>query len=151
MTTVYLTLEHVLEARALALEVTGDMHTGGMRAGEIESILDHARNDQYYPTFERKLTHVFFGLTKGHCFPDGNKRTAVSAAMYMLLLNGHSECSRTFMRDMEEIVVGVAANQINKDFLHEIICSVVSLSYQDDEELKVRILVAISPDDHQEL
>ncbi len=143
--TIYLTVDQVLEARALALQVTGDEHLCGMRAGEVESILEHVQNDVYYPTFEHKLTHVFFGLTKGHCFLDGNKRTAVSATMYMLLLNNLPEPARTFMQDMEEIVVNVAANRIGKELLYEILCSVVCLDYASDEALKIRILDAITP------
>ena len=31
-----------------------------------------------YPTFESKLTHLFFCVCKFHCFADGNKRLAIT-------------------------------------------------------------------------
>jgi len=44
---------------------------------------------------------------------------------------------------MENISYHVAAGKINKDLLHDIICAVISDS-MDDEELKLKILNAIS-------
>jgi death-on-curing protein len=144
MTTVYLTVAQVLEVRALVLEATGTEPVGAIKLGDIESILGHCQNNDYYPTFEAKLTHVFFGLTKAHCFLDGNKRTAVGATMYMLLLNGHHECAATFIRDMEDIVVAVADNLISKAFLQEIVTAAIRLEFSDNEELKTKILDAIT-------
>ena len=34
-------------------------------------ILDHIQNDDYYPDFVDKLTHLFFCSNKFHCFNDG--------------------------------------------------------------------------------
>jgi prophage maintenance system killer protein len=97
----------------------------------------------YYPTFEHKLTHLFFSANKFHCFQDGNKRIAISLGAQFLLLNGHVFVAGRFIREMENISYHVAAGNIDKDLLHEIVCAVIN-DAMDDESLKLKILNAIS-------
>lgn len=61
----------------------------------------------------------------------------------MLLLNGYLYCSGHFIREMENISYHVAAGNIDKDLLHEIVCAVIN-DAMDDESLKLKILNAIS-------
>lgn len=55
--------------------------------GQLESILCNIQNDEYYPTFIDKLTHLIFCLVKFHIFNDGNKRTAIACSSYFLQIN----------------------------------------------------------------
>jgi len=110
----------------------------------LKSVLEHIQNDDYYPNFEDKLTHLFFTINKFHCFQDGNKRLSIAVSVYMLILNGYLYCSSKFIKEMENISYHVAAGKINKELLKEIIVSILLEDYDNNELLKLSILRAIS-------
>ncbi len=143
MAIIYLTLEQAIEVHRKTVEVSGGGALGHLELGKLESVLEHIQNDDYYPTFEEKLTHLFFCACKFHCFQDGNKRIAISLCALMLLFNGYLYCSKHFFRDMENISYHVAAGNIDKELLGEIISAVIN-EEMDSESLKLKILDAIS-------
>jgi len=148
MSIIYLTLEQAVEVHRKTVEISGGGALGHLDLGKLESVLQHMQNDDYYPTFEDKLTHLFFSACKFHCFQDGNKRIAITLCAQMLLLNGYLYCSGHFIREMENISYHVAAGNIRKDLLHEIISAVISGDL-NDEGLKLKILNAISRDENE--
>ena len=148
MSIIYLTLEQAVEVHRKTVEVSGGGALGHLDLGKLESVLQHMQNDDYYPTFEDKLTHLFFSACKFHCFQDGNKRIAITLCAQMLLLNGYLYCSGHFIREMENISYHVAAGNIDKDLLYEIISAVISGDL-NDEALKLKILNAISRDENK--
>jgi len=148
MSIIYLTLEQAVEVHRKTVEISGGGALGHLDLGKLESVLQHMQNDDYYPTFENKLTHLFFSACKFHCFQDGNKRIAITLCAQMLLLNGYLYCSGHFIREMENISYHVAAGNIRKDLLHEIISAVISGDL-NDEGLKLKILNAISRDENE--
>lgn len=141
MKLIYLTLDQAVEIHRKTVEISGGGSVGALDLGRLDSVLQHIQNDDYYPTFEDKLTHLFFSACQFHCFQDGNKRIAISLCAQMLLLNGYHYCSGNFIREMENISYHVAAGKIDKDLLHEIITSFINCD--DDEELKLKIYNAI--------
>lgn len=143
MAITYLTLDQAIEIHKKTVEVSGGGSSGHLELGKLDSVLEHIQNDDYYPTFEDKLTHLFFCACKFHCFEDGNKRIAIALSAQMLLLNGYLYCTSRFIREMENISYHVAANHINKELLHEIITSFIN-NNEDDETLKLKIFNAIS-------
>ena len=143
MAIVYLTLNQAIEVHSRTVEISGGGALGHLDMGRLDAVLQHIQNDDYYPTFEDKLTHLFFSACKFHCFQDGNKRIAIVLCAQMLLLNGYLYCSGHFIRDMENISYHVAAGNIDKDLLHELISAHIR-GDEDDEELKLKILNAIS-------
>lgn len=145
MAIIYLTLEQAIEVHRKTVEVSGGGALGHLELGKLESVLDHIQNDDYYPTFEEKLTHLFLCACKFHCFQDGNKRIAITLCAAMLLFNGYLYCSSRFLQDMENISYHVAAGNINKDLLGEIITAVLN-DGMDSEELKLKIFDAIAGD-----
>lgn len=142
MKLIYITnVEDVITLHDKILEISGGL--GGVKNhGYLESPLEHIQNDLYYPEFEDKLTHLVFSINKLHAFEDGNKRTAVAIGAQFLELNGFGYVVTKFIREMENITVCVANDIIDKDFLGEIISSIV---YEDDydENLKVQISDAL--------
>ena len=148
MSIIYLTLEQAVEVHRKTVEISGGGALGHLDLGKLESVLQHMQNDDYYPTFEDKLTHLFFSACKFHCFQDGNKRIAITLCAQMLLLNGYLYCSGHFIREMENISYHVAAGNIDKDLLYEIISAVISGDL-NDEGLKLKILNAISRDENE--
>ncbi len=143
MAIMYLTLEQAIETHKKTVEVSGGGLLGHLDIGILDSVLCHIQNDEYYPTFEDKLTHLFFSACNFHCFQDGNKRIAISLSAQFLLFNGYVFVAKSFIHEMENISYHVAAGKIGKDLLHDIICAVIN-DEMDNEELKLNILNAIS-------
>ena len=148
MPIIYLTLEQAVEVHRKTVEISGGGALGHLDLGKLESVLHHMQNDDYYPTFEDKLTHLFFSACNFHCFQDGNKRIAITLCAQMLLLNGYLYCSGYFIREMENISYHVAAGKIDKELLREFISAVIS-GDENDEGLKLKILNAISGDENE--
>lgn len=143
MELVYITIEQAVEIHAKTVEVSGGGSHGILDKGQLESVLAHIQNDDYYPTFLDKITHLFFSANKFHCFQDGNKRIAITLSAQFLLNNGYMYCVGDFMRNMENVSYHLAAGRIDKDFLRELIDAVINKSVDEDEELKLRLLQAI--------
>lgn len=140
---IYLTLEQAIEIHGKTVEVSGGGSTGQLEINKLHSVLEHIQNDDYYPTFDTKLTHLFFCACKFHCFEDGNKRIAISLSAQMLLLNGYLRSVNGFIRESENISYHVAAGAISKDLLGEWILAVLT-GTENDESLKLKIFQAIS-------
>ena len=139
----YLTIEQAIEIHALTLAKSGGGIQGILNIGYLKSALDHIQNDEFYPTMEKKLTHLFFCACKFHCFQDGNKRIAITLCYQMLVCNGYSHCSPHFIRDAENISYHVAAGNISKELLGRWMEAIV-YDNADDESLKLDILLAMS-------
>lgn len=140
----YLTLEKVKEIYLSTIENSGGGEAGIIDVGKLDSVLEHIQNDDYYPTFVEKLTHLFFCSCKFHCFTDGNKRIAVTLSAVFLLENGYMSAGRVFFREMENISYHVAAGRIDKPLLQEIMSAIINNTYDSDEMLKLAIYNAIS-------
>ena len=149
MAIVYLTIEQAIETHKKTVEISGGGTLEHLDLGKLESVLEHIQNDDYYPTFEEKLTHLFYSSNKFHCFADGNKRIAIAVCAEMLLFNGYLYCVHRFLHEMENISYHVAAGRINKELLHEIICALIAED-MDNEELKLKIFRAISEVDDED-
>lgn len=146
MPIIYLTLDQAIEVHRKTVEISGGGAMGHLELGKLDSVLTHIQNDDYYPNFTDKLTHLFFCACKFHCFEDGNKRIAITLSAQMLLLNGYLYCAENFLREMENISYHVAAGNIDKDLLREIIEACLN-GEMDSEPLKLKILDAISKDE----
>ncbi len=139
----YLTVEQAIEIHGKTVEVSGGGSLGQLDIGKLDAVLQHIQNDDYYPTFDAKLTHLFFCACKFHCFEDGNKRIAITLCAQMLLLNGYLRNINAFIRESENISYHVAAGNISKELLGEWMDAVLS-SNEDNEVLKLKIFHAIS-------
>ena len=148
MAVIYLTIEQAIDTHRKTVEVSGGGIYEHLNVDKLASVLEHIQNDDYYPTLEDKLTHLFFSANKFHCFADGNKRIAITLCAQMLLFNGYMFWVEEFLREMENISYHVAAGSIDKDLLHEIITAFLAKE-MDDESLKLKILNAISRDDNE--
>jgi len=143
----YFDVQHSVAVHDWIIDQTGGL-PGLKELGQLESVMCHIQNDDYYPTFDIKLTHLVFGVNKFHAFNDGNKRASLTLGAYFLTLNGYDYCVSQFLTQMENIVVAVAKGDIDKELLHRVILSLIE---EDDfsEALKLELLVAMeakSPD-----
>lgn len=137
----YFDIRHAVAVHDKIIERSGGLH--GIRdQGVLESVLDHIQNDWYYPSFESKLTHLFFSVNKLHAFTDGNKRSGIILSAFFLEINGFEHCVDLFMREMENIAVWVADGAISKELLQQIIHDYV-LCEELLESTKLELTIAI--------
>ena len=136
-------IDDILVIHKKTILVSGGGSEGIINLNSLECAINQIQNDDYYPQFEDKLTHLFWVANRGHCFQDGNKRIAITACCMFLLMNGYMFVAKDFMHRMETISYHVAAGNIQKELLHEIM---TSLLYENDfsESLKLKLLEAFS-------
>lgn len=139
----YITIEQAIETHKKTIQYSGGGLKGQLNIGQLESVLEHIKNDDYYPTFVDKLTHLFFCACKFHCFEDGNKRIAITLSAYFLLLNGYMAIAKDFFVITENISYEVASGKISKELLHQIMTAIMDGTYDYDEVLKLDIYNAI--------
>lgn len=141
---IYITPELAQETHEKTIKHSGGGTLEELNFGKLESVLINIQNDDYYPTFVDKLTHLFFCTCQFHCFADGNKRLAITLSTLFLLLNGHLAIAQTFLAKTENISLNVAASKIDKELLHKIMTAIMAGTYDDNEELKLEIYNAIN-------
>lgn len=95
---VYITLEQAKDIHAKTIQYSGGGTLGHFDLGRLESVLVNIQNDDYYPTFVDKITHLFYCTCEFHCFQDGNKRLAITLSAYFLLLNGYMAVAKNFFQ-----------------------------------------------------
>lgn len=130
--------EYAIKIHDKIIEISGGQ-PGIKNFGNLDSPLNHLDNDDYYPTFEDKITHLVFSVNKFHAFNDGNKRTSIAIGAYFLQINGLEYCIDKFIIEMENIAVLVADNVIDKEFLKEIIFSIIN-EEDYNEEIKIKLM-----------
>lgn len=139
----YITIEEALDIHIKTVENSGGGITQCIDSNRLDSILNHIQNDDYYPEFVDKLTHLFFCACQFHCFADGNKRIAITLSTQFLLKNGYMFIAKDFISKMENISYHVAAGKINKELLHKIMTLVLDGEYDINEEIKLEIFNTI--------
>ena len=141
---VYITPEQARVTHAKTIHYSGGGTLEELDFGRLESVLYNIQNDQWYPTFIDKLTHLFFSTCQFHCFADGNKRLAITLSTLFLLQNGYLGIAQTFLSKTENISLNVAAGKIDKDLLHKIMTAIMNGTYEQNEKLKLEIFNSIS-------
>ena len=140
---IYITPEQAKITHEKTIQYSGGGTLEELDFGKLESVLYNIQNDDWYPTFVDKLTHLFFCTCQFHSFADGNKRLAITLSTLFLLLNGYLSIAETFLSKTENISLNVAASKIDKELLHKIMEAIMNGSYDEDEALKLEIYNAI--------
>lgn len=141
---IYITPEQAKVTHAKTIEYSGGGTLEELDFGRLQSALYNIQNDDWYPTFVDKLTHLFFCTCQFHCFADGNKRLAITLSTLFLLQNGYLGIAQNFLAKMENISLNVAASKIGKDLLNKIITAIMNETYDTDEALKLEIFNSIN-------
>ena len=141
---IYITIDRAKIIHQKTIQYSGGGTLEHFDLGRLESVLQNIQNDDYYPTFSDKMTHLFYCVCEFHCFADGNKRLAITLCAQFLLYNGYMAIAKDFFTMMENISYHVAAGKINKNLLCKIMEAVMNGTYNTDEELKLEIYHAIS-------
>lgn len=140
---IYLSFDEALRIHEKTIEHSGGGISSHIDIGKLDSVLQNIQNDDYYPTFVDKLTHLFYCTCQFHCFADGNKRLSIVLSAQFLLKNGYMSVAKSFFIETENISYHVAAGKIDKELLHKILTAIMEGSYEQDESLKLEILEAI--------
>lgn len=142
--TIYIQYEQALKIHKKTIDKSGGGDYGYINEGYLESALELIKNDDYYPEFEDKLTHLIWSINKNHSFSDGNKRLSITLGVQFLSLNGYLYCLKRFLFEMENISYHLAAGHISKDLLQNLIHSFLENEEDFSEHLKLELLIAIS-------
>jgi death on curing protein len=116
----YLSLPNVLRLHELSIEQFGG--SDGIRdIALLESALAMPGAEYFgqelHPDLPSKAAAYLFHISQAHAFIDGNKRTAMAAALTFIRVNGHD-----IDADNDTLIaigLGVAAGAIGKDELAE--------------------------------
>ena len=146
---IYITIDQALETYSRTIEASGGGCSGVLNEGQLEGTLEQIQNDNWYPTFEAKLTHLVYASNRNHCFKDGNKRIAIALGAQFLILNGYVFISSKFIAYMENISYHLAAGRISKELLTEIVTALIN-GEEENESLKLKILSAIADGENRE-
>lgn len=118
----YFDINEAIELHDIIMsEIGGKRGFNESQISLLDSVLSSIQNDDYYPSFIDKLTHLIFSCVKFHPFLDGNKRSAIFLAIFFMELNDKADIYEEFAALMEDVVVEVAAGSISKDELRLII------------------------------
>lgn len=142
--TIYIPYEQALEIHQKTVEKSGGGSYSSINLGYLSSVLELMQNDVYYPEFEDKLTHLIWSINKNHSFSDGNKRLSITLGLQFLSLNGYLYCIKRFLFEMENVSYHLAAGNIDKELLQDIIHSFIQNEEDFEEALKFRIFIAMS-------
>ena len=147
MKLLYFTSEYAVKIHDKIIAISGGIE-GVKTFRNIDSPIEHIQNDDYYPTFEEKLTHLIFSFNKFHAFNDGNKRISIAIGALFLEINGLGIFINKFINEMENISVTVANNIIDKELLHEIIISLIN-EEDYNETLQLKVINALEQVDEE--
>lgn len=140
--TIYIPKDLAIKIHRNTIEYSGGGDYNIINIGFLDSVLEHIQNDDYYPTFGEKLTHLVWSINRNHSFSDGNKRLSITLGAQFLLLNGYMFCVRRFLEDMENISYHLAAGRIGKELLSKLIQSFLDGEDDFNEALKLEYLLA---------
>ena len=61
---IYITLEQAKVIHQKTIQYSGGGTLEELDIGLLDGVLEHIKNDEYYPAFEDKITHLFFSTCK---------------------------------------------------------------------------------------
>ena len=131
----YLTLAVAYNEHQKIIDKTGGL--SGIRNERLDSVLEHIKNDLYYPSFEDKLCHLVFSVAENHSFQDGNKRSSIVLGSLFLKINGYSdEIISDFIQKMEALVLMLVEKEIYKDDLNGYVYFIINQEEMPEELLE---------------
>ncbi|SUX12649.1 type II toxin-antitoxin system death-on-curing family toxin [Campylobacter upsaliensis] len=122
----YLSLQEVLELHDRMIQAMDGLNGANPKQiALLDSALTQIQNDDYYPSFIDKLTHLMFACVKFHPFIDGNKRTALLLGRTFIKINYPASLPTDFYQRLEDVIVSVASDTISKDELAQILSAML--------------------------
>lgn len=136
--TFYFSAEDAISKHDEIIDKSGGIK-GVLHRGMLESVLEHIKNDTYYPLFIDKLTHIVDQVNR-QVFVDGSKRSSITLGAYFLEINGFDQIVvDTFIKEMENPILLAAQGLIKKDDLSAIISDLI-YNLEISDMTKVRFI-----------
>ena len=133
----YLTLGIAYEEHDKIIADTGGLP--GIKNDRLDSVLYHMQNDDYYPFFEDKLTHLVHSVAENHSFQDGNKRSSIVLGSLFLKINYFpDDVISDFIQKMEALVLMLVEKEICKDDLNGYLFFIIN-----EEEMPEEMLIPL--------
>jgi death-on-curing protein len=113
---VFLTEEQTIALNRRAIEKDGGAHAvldRGLLSSAVAMPRASFGGRYLHESIAAMAAAYLFHICQAHAFQDGNKRTAVLAAVVFLDLNGYDLDATE--ESFEEVVMGIAAHQVGKD------------------------------------
>jgi len=85
---------------------------------DLRKVLEHSKNDTYYPKVIDKAAYIFTSIVCGHIYSNGNKRLALIAMVFFLMINGYHLPSLKG-GELKDLAIYVADSKANKNISFE--------------------------------
>ncbi|MCF6165614.1 type II toxin-antitoxin system death-on-curing family toxin [Furfurilactobacillus rossiae] len=129
----YLTKAELIEINHYVVLQVGGTNYGVQSIASLDVIVKQPSQvifgHELYPTIWLKAAFILQKITKKHVFVDGNKRTAIQAALYFLNLNGYSVQNLDLVNNADSFILAVTNSMDNEETMNsiaewlEMICS----------------------------
>ncbi|GFH40040.1 type II toxin-antitoxin system death-on-curing family toxin [Lactococcus insecticola] len=86
----------------------------------VEQPKQIAFGQELYPTVWIKAAFILQKITKKHAFSDGNKRTAIQAALSFLHINVYDPVDKDFINQSEEFVLSITNSPDNEETMLQV-------------------------------
>lgn len=120
----YLTRNQLLEINQYAVTSVGGVNYGVQSEAALAVIINQPDQvvfgHELYRTIWLKAAFILQKITKKHVFVDGNKRTAIMAALYFLHLNGYQVKELSLVNQADDFVLAITNSPDNEDTMVEI-------------------------------
>jgi death on curing protein len=117
----YLTSKELQYINQHAVESVGGTNYGIQSMSSFEIIINQPQqvifDKELYPTIWLKAAFMFQKITKKHVFVDGNKRTAIQAALYFLYINGYKPKNNQVINGDGENLVMMVTNSPDSEVI----------------------------------
>jgi len=118
----YLTAAELKAINQYAVQMVGGSNYGVQSDASLKVVIEQPQQivfgKELYPTIWLKAAFILQKITKKHVFVDGNKRTAIQAALYFLSINGYQiKDADTVNKTGEELMLMVTNAPDNEDVM----------------------------------
>ena len=120
----YLTRQQLVFINQYAVEVVGGITYGVQTEAGLATVLEQPKQvvfgHELYPTIWLKAAFILQKITKKHIFVDGNKRTAIQAALFFLYLNDYVAEDNQEINNADKFVLSVTNSNDSEETMVEI-------------------------------
>ncbi|HBF74649.1 MAG TPA: type II toxin-antitoxin system death-on-curing family toxin [Lactobacillus sp.] len=121
---IYLTRNQLIEINRFAVLSVGGISYGVQSEAALEVIIKQPAQvvfgHELYDNIWLKAAFVLQKITKKHVFVDGNKRTAIMAALYFLHINGYQAKNLQLINHSDDFILAITNSPDNEDTMLEI-------------------------------
>ncbi|GAW98235.1 type II toxin-antitoxin system death-on-curing family toxin [Secundilactobacillus mixtipabuli] len=120
----YLTRNQLQEINKYAVISVGGFNYGVQSEAALEVIINQPAQvvfgHELYASIWLKAAFILQKITKKHVFVDGNKRTAIMAALFFLHINGYRPKDLELINHSDDFVLAITNSPDNEDTMLEI-------------------------------